>query len=134
MKRDGRHRAWAAQPSAPLALGRSAIWSEPEIAALRDRAWALGYHGLAVAIAVAHDTQLAPVNVRLLTLAMRARTTRASTSTPPSPRPAEGAGHHLKGHRVANRTVLGEPGLRDAGGSALHPQSQRARLFERYPR
>jgi hypothetical protein len=53
--------------------GRSAIWSEPEVAALRDRAWALGYRGLAVAIAVAHDTQLAPVDVRLLTLGMRAR-------------------------------------------------------------
>src|SRR5262249_57794049 len=38
--------------------GRSAIWSELEIAALRDKAWELGYRGLSVAIAVAHDTQL----------------------------------------------------------------------------
>jgi hypothetical protein len=43
--------------------GRSAIWSGDEIVALRDKAWELGYHGLAVAIAVAHDTQLAPVDV-----------------------------------------------------------------------
>jgi hypothetical protein len=53
--------------------GRSAIWAEPEIASLRNKAWDLGDHGLAVAIAVAHDTQLAPVDVRLLTLGMRAR-------------------------------------------------------------
>jgi hypothetical protein len=52
--------------------GRSAIWSEPEIVALRDKAWELGYRGLAVAIAVAHDTQLSPVDVRGLTLGMRA--------------------------------------------------------------
>jgi hypothetical protein len=51
--------------------GRSAIWSEIEIAALRERAWEGGYRGLAVAIAIAHDTQLAPVDVRLLTPAMR---------------------------------------------------------------
>jgi hypothetical protein len=51
--------------------GRSAIWSEPEIVAIRDRAWELGYRGLAVAIAVAHDTQLSPVDVRGLTLGMR---------------------------------------------------------------
>ena len=51
--------------------GRSAIWSELEIVELRDKAWELGYRGLSVAIAVAHDTQLAPVDVRLLTLGMR---------------------------------------------------------------
>jgi hypothetical protein len=51
--------------------GRSEIWSELEIIALRDKAWALGYRGLAVAIAIAYDTQLAPVDVRLLTPRMR---------------------------------------------------------------
>jgi hypothetical protein len=51
--------------------GRSEIWSEPEIVALRDKSCELGYHGLAVAIAVAHDTQLSPVDVRSLTLGMR---------------------------------------------------------------
>jgi hypothetical protein len=68
--------------------GRSEIWSEPEIVALRGRAWDLGYHGLAVAIAVAHDTQLSPVDVRGLTLGMRRtdsqgvyfETSRAKTS------------------------------------------------------
>jgi hypothetical protein len=52
--------------------GRSAVWSEAEIKALRDKAWDLGYRGLAVAIAIAYDTQLAPVDVRLLTPRMRA--------------------------------------------------------------
>lgn len=51
--------------------GRSAIWSEAEAAALADGAWARGYHGLAVAILVAYDTQLQPVDVRGLCLAQR---------------------------------------------------------------
>ena len=51
--------------------GRKAIWFEAEVAQLRDTAWNIGYRGLAVAIAIAYDTQMAPVDVRLLTLAMR---------------------------------------------------------------
>jgi hypothetical protein len=51
--------------------GRREIWSEAEVAALRDRAWDAGYSGLAVAIAIAYDTQMAPVDVRRLTLGMR---------------------------------------------------------------
>lgn len=49
--------------------GRSAIWAEAEVYALAERAWKEGYHGLAVAIRVAYDTGLQPVDVRLLTLA-----------------------------------------------------------------
>ena len=50
---------------------RKAIWSDAEAAQLRDIAWEMGYRGLSVAIAVAYDTQMAPVDVRLLTLAVR---------------------------------------------------------------
>jgi len=58
--------------------GRKAIWYENEINHLRDKAWELGYSGLAVAIAVAYDTQMAPVDVRLLTPEMRARDAHGS--------------------------------------------------------
>ena len=51
--------------------GRKAIWFEAEVAQLRDTAWNIGYRGLAVAIAIAYDTQMAPVDVRLFTLAIR---------------------------------------------------------------
>jgi hypothetical protein len=51
--------------------GRKAIWLDAEVARLRDAAWEMGYRGLSVAIAIAFDTQMAPVDVRSLTLAMR---------------------------------------------------------------
>ena len=51
--------------------GRKAIWLDAEVARLRDAAWEMGYRGLSVAIAIAFDTQMAPVDVPSLTLAMR---------------------------------------------------------------
>ena len=60
--------------------GRSAIWYETEVTALRDKAWDMGFHGLSVAIAVCYDTAMAPVDVRLLTLAMQRRQNRDVTS------------------------------------------------------
>ena len=66
----------AANPTHKIAnsapKGRKAIWYEDEVATLRDRAWEMGYRGLAVAIAIAYDTQMAPVDVRHLTGSMRA--------------------------------------------------------------
>ena len=56
--------------------GRSAIWYETEVAALRDKAWEMGFNGLSVSIAVCYDTAMAPVDVRLLTLAMQRRQNR----------------------------------------------------------
>ena len=47
--------------------GRTEIWAETEVYALAERAWTEGYRGLAVAIRVAYDTGLQPVDVRLLT-------------------------------------------------------------------
>jgi hypothetical protein len=46
--------------------GRNVYWLEAEAAALGQRAWDLGYHGLAAVIAVMWDTQLSPVDVRTL--------------------------------------------------------------------
>lgn len=48
------------------AKGRSATWSEGEAARLAKGAWRSGFHGLAVIIAVAWDTQMAPGDVRAL--------------------------------------------------------------------
>ena len=48
------------------APGRSATWSEGEIARLFKRAWRDRYHGLAAVIAVAWATQLSPGDVRAL--------------------------------------------------------------------
>ena len=82
----------AANPTHKIAnsapKGRKAIWYEDEVATLRDRAWEMGYRGLAVAIAIAYDTQMAPVDVRQLTGSMRVtdgqgvyfETARAKTS------------------------------------------------------
>jgi hypothetical protein len=53
--------------------GRKAIWFEVEVRRLRTEAWERGYHGLAVAIAIAYDTQMSPVDVRRLTLGMQRR-------------------------------------------------------------
>jgi hypothetical protein len=57
--------------SAPA--GRKEIWYEPEVKALIAKAKELGYRGLALAIAIAYDTQMQPVDVRQLTLAMKRR-------------------------------------------------------------
>ncbi len=51
--------------------GRKAIWYDAEVDKLRAAAWEMGYRGLAVAVAIAYDTQMAPVDVRKLTLGMR---------------------------------------------------------------
>src|SRR5271170_7548352 len=48
------------------AKGRSATWSEGEVARLFKRAWRDHYHGLATVIAVAWSTQLSPGDVRAL--------------------------------------------------------------------
>lgn len=49
---------------------RSASWVEWEAVHLAKRAWREKYHGMAVAIAFAWDTQFAPVDLRGLTAAM----------------------------------------------------------------
>lgn len=51
--------------------GRSQTWSEGEIARLAKRAWREGYRGLAALLAVAWDTQFAPIDCRTLTPAQR---------------------------------------------------------------
>jgi hypothetical protein len=57
------------------APGRSATWSEGEVARVAKRAWRLGYYGLAAVIAVAWDTQLSPGDVRGLRASQLARGT-----------------------------------------------------------
>jgi hypothetical protein len=48
---------------------RKASWRHWEAVWLAKRAWRLGYHGMAVAIALAWDTQFSPVDLRRLTMA-----------------------------------------------------------------
>jgi hypothetical protein len=55
------------------APGRSATWSEGEVARVAKRAWRMGYYGLAAVIAVAWDTQLSPGDVRVLRASRLAR-------------------------------------------------------------
>ncbi len=55
---------------------RQAAWREGEAVRLAKAAWRSGYHGLAALIAIAWDTQLAPVDVRGLTGAQSARNGR----------------------------------------------------------
>lgn len=57
---------------------RQAIWSDGEVARLGKRAWRMGYHGLAAAIAIAWDTSLSPVDVRKLTPEQRAKDAQGS--------------------------------------------------------
>ena len=57
--------------SAPA--GRSAIWQPDEVQRLIATACNAGYQGLGLAIAIAYDSQLSPVDVRGLTLVKRAR-------------------------------------------------------------
>jgi hypothetical protein len=52
---------------------RSAVWSEGEAVRLVKGAWRMGYRGLAVLLAIAWDTQLAPIDCRRLTPAQMAR-------------------------------------------------------------
>lgn len=56
--------------------GRKETWSEGEIVRLAKRAWREGYRGLAALLAVAWDTQFAPVDCRLLTPSQRLRDAR----------------------------------------------------------
>ena len=55
------------------APGRSATWTEGEVARLFKRAWRDGYHGLAACIAVAWSTQMSPGDVRALRASQLAR-------------------------------------------------------------
>jgi hypothetical protein len=72
------------------APGRSATWTEGEVARLFKQAWRDGYHGLAAVIAVAWSTQLSPGDVRAVRASQLARsangavffTERSKTGTP----------------------------------------------------
>lgn len=46
---------------------RTAVWSEGEVVRLVKGAWRTSYHGLAALLAVAWDTQFAPIDCRTLT-------------------------------------------------------------------
>lgn len=59
------------------APGRSATWTEGEVARLFKRAWRDGYHGLAAVIAVAWSTQLSPGDVRTLRASQLAKESRS---------------------------------------------------------
>ena len=54
------------------AIGRSQTWSAGEAVRLVKHAWRMEYYGLAAALAVMWDTQLAPGDVRALTASQRA--------------------------------------------------------------
>lgn len=56
--------------------GRRATWAEIEIVTIAKRAWREGYRGLAALLAVAWDTQFAPVDCRKLTLVERVKDRR----------------------------------------------------------
>lgn len=58
--------------------GRNQTWSEIEIIAIAKRAWRDGYKGLAALLAVAWDTQFAPVDCRTLTLGQRVKDRRGT--------------------------------------------------------
>lgn len=60
----------------PAARGRNAVWSEGEVVRLVKQAWRMDYKGLAALVAVAWDSQLAPVDARSLTLAQRRQDAR----------------------------------------------------------
>jgi integrase len=46
---------------------RTQVWTEGEVVRLVKGAWRMGYHGLAALLAIAWDTQLAPIDCRRLT-------------------------------------------------------------------
>lgn len=79
---------------------RSAAWTEGEAVRLAKRAWREGYHGLAVAIAFAWDTQFSPVDLRSLTVAMI-------------------AGEDSNRHFPISRTKTGRAGIGTLGRRAL---------------
>lgn len=56
--------------------GRKETWSEAEIIRIAKAAWRAGYQGLAALLAVAWDTQFAPVDCRLLTPGQRLKDAR----------------------------------------------------------
>jgi hypothetical protein len=72
------------------AAARDASWLEAEVIALAERAWKLGYHGVAAIIMIAWDTSLSPVDVRTLRASQMASagrgevffTKRAKTDVP----------------------------------------------------
>lgn len=117
------------------APGRSATWTEGEVARLYKRAWRDGYQGLAAVIAVAWSTQMSPGDVRALRASQLARggagaiffTARGKDGGPGrrrSQRPRAGGARSL--YRHARR--------RAAWRRARVPQSVRRALFERHPR
>jgi hypothetical protein len=72
------------------AEGRNVYWLEAEAVALSDRAWQMGFHGLAALIRVLWDSSMSPVDVRTLRASQMAIsvdgafffTERAKTSKP----------------------------------------------------
>lgn len=52
---------------------RQAVWLRKEVLIRVQRAWRMGYHGLAACMAVAWDTMLSPVDARRLTAAQASR-------------------------------------------------------------
>lgn len=58
--------------------GRTQTWAYIEIVRLAIRAWREGYRGLAALLAVAWDTQFAPVDCRLLTPGQRLKDRRGT--------------------------------------------------------
>jgi hypothetical protein len=52
---------------------RQDVWHYREVVPLVQRAWRMGYKGLAAAMAVGWDTMLSPVDIRSLTAGQRAR-------------------------------------------------------------
>jgi hypothetical protein len=65
------HKAVAQDPSSGIRRktpkGRTAVWTEGEAVRLIKGAWRMNYRGLAVLLAIAWDTQFAPVDCRRLT-------------------------------------------------------------------
>ncbi|MGA0564121.1 hypothetical protein ACO2RV_16880 [Ancylobacter sp. VNQ12] len=52
---------------------RNDLWTDHEVKRLVQRAWRLGYRGLAACMAVAWDSQLSPVDLRTLTASQKRR-------------------------------------------------------------
>ena len=50
----------------PMPRGRLEFWVQHEVTKLIDDAWENDFHGMAVAISIAWDTMLSPVDVRML--------------------------------------------------------------------
>jgi hypothetical protein len=60
---------------------RTQVWTEGEAVRLVKGAWRMGYHGLAVLLAIAWDTQFAPIDCRRLTLSQMTRSGRGIAFT-----------------------------------------------------